>query len=248
MKKYILECLDKYCDFNELSEQTYEYKIIDALLAAGCFKHLDWTYDAGVTKCVLIFSGLDFVVKIPFRGCHEYEYERWNDETQEYEELEEDNEKFYDFNLYSAGPEMAERYAEDHWDYCDIELDRTHLAEEEGLLDCFAPVELLGFAKEYPIYIQKRAVMFDSSEARTARSKKERSDEDFKWAEEIRQAGFMYVDSEWTLDFLYYFGVEIYRKLDAFCEKYGIEDLHMGNIGYIDGRPCLVDFSSYCGY
>lgn len=243
MKKYILECLEKYCDFTELSEQTYEQKIIDPLRADGCFK--DWTYDAGVTKCVLIFSGLDFVVKIPFRGCHCWE-EVWDDEAQEY--TGDGEEVFYDFNLDSAGPEMAERYAEDHWDYCDIELDRTRLAEEEDLLDCFAPVEFLGFAKEYPIYIQKRAVMFDSSEARTARSKKERSDEDFKWAEEIRQEGFLYVDSEWTLDFLYYFGVEIYRKLDAFCERYGIEDLHMGNIGYIDGRPCLVDFSSYCGY
>lgn len=38
---------------------------------------------------------------------------------------------------------------------------------------------------------------------------------------------------------------EEYKKLVAFLEKEGINDLHCGNVGMINGKPVLID---YCGY
>jgi hypothetical protein len=62
-KEYILECLDKYCTFEGLTEDNFVNLVVAPLQDAHCFN--DWTWDNGVTKGVIIFKDFDFVVKIP---------------------------------------------------------------------------------------------------------------------------------------------------------------------------------------
>ena len=52
-------------------------------------------------------------------------------------------------------------------------------------------------------------------------------------------------NSYWLTDFKDYFGLHGLQKLFAFINKFGIEDLHDGNIGYVCGVPVLVDFAGY---
>ena len=238
-KEYILNCLDKYCHFsNELCDGTVVADIIEPLQNAECFPKGEWVWDAGVSKVVLIFSNLPFVIKIPFIG-EEIEVDTWDEENECY--TDEYSYEFYPFTLEQAPDRVCDRYAYDHWDYCDIEVDRYFLASDNNLKECFAKTELLGFAQNHPIYIQERAIMFNQSE------ESKHSDEEYTKASNLRQEHGFYINIHWVMDFIFYYGEKMFKALADFCEKYDIEDLHDGNIGYIGGRPCLVDYSSYYG-
>ena len=240
-KEYILECLDKYSCFECLHEYNFFRE------EAGCCDN--WTWDNGVTKGVLIFKELDFVVKIPFEGyCNETEshYEnsngswigswssRWNSRLHkvEYEEI------FEDFTGAAT---------ENGWNYCEVEVDLIDAAREEGLNKCFAATELLGYAKDHPIYIQEKCFMFSDACTSTNKEKyKNRTKADYDSLKEVRErADFWGIDNDWVLDFLIYWGEEMLKRLGQFLFVHDIEDLHNGNIGYRNGVPCLVDYSSY---
>lgn len=45
--------------------------------------------------------------------------------------------------------------------------------------------------------------------------------------------------------FLRDYGKDEYERLADFCEYYGINDLHDGNVGDIDGKIVLIDYGSY---
>ena len=248
-KEYILNCLDKYCHFSkELCDNSSFADIVEPLQTANCFEAGSWTWDSGVSKLVLIFSGLNFVVKIPFVGEEEWE-EYYDEETDEYIE-EKSKYCFYPFHLDCAPDRVIDRYGSDNWDYCDIEADRYNLASDRGLKECFAKTEFLGWAQHYPIYIQERAVMFDSDEEKTKRtSNKEfyELDSNKSKVDSLREKSKLYINSVWTLDFFFYYGEDMFEALGKFCAEVDIDDLHCGNLGYINGRPCLVDYSSYYG-
>ena len=246
-KEYILECLDKYSCFEGLHECNFVHEVVDPLEEAGCFDN--WTWDNGVTKGVLIFKDLDFVIKIPFEGyCSETEshYEnsngswigswssRWNSRLHkvEYEEI------FEDF----TGADT-----ENGWNYCEVEANLIDAAREEGLHKCFAATELLGFAKDHPIYIQEKCFMFCDARTSTNKEKyKNRTKADYDSLERVRErADFWGIDNDWVLDFLIYWGEEMLKRLGQFLFDHNVEDLHNGNIGYRNGVPCLVDYSSY---
>ena len=246
-KEYILECLDKFSCFEGLHEYNFYREVVEPLEEAGCFEN--WTWDNGATKGVLIFKELDFVVKIPFEGhCGEVEshYEnsngswicscssRWNSKLHkvEYEEI---------FDNFTGAD------TENGWNYCEVEADLINAAREEGLNKCFAATELLGFAKDHPIYIQEKCFMFCDARTSTNKEKyKNRTKADYDSLKEVRErVDFWGIDNDWVLDFLIYWGEEMLKRLGQFLFDHNVEDLHNGNIGYRNGVPCLVDYSSY---
>jgi len=48
--------------------------------------------------------------------------------------------------------------------------------------------------------------------------------------------------------FFMQYGEEVFQKLTDFCMAFDINDLHMGNIGLIDGNVVLTDYGSYHSY
>lgn len=50
------------------------------------------------------------------------------------------------------------------------------------------------------------------------------------------------------MNFLVNYGVEVFEKLTDFCLSFDINDLHNGNVGYINGNIVIVDFGSYHCY
>jgi hypothetical protein len=248
-KQYILECLDKYCRFEQLSEETFEQDVIVPLKAENCFEN--WTWDNGVTKGVIIFKDFDFVVKIPFEGSVGYiesHYEtpngrwiwsadsRFNSQVVRLEGQDE-------FTPFDGADTL------DNWNYCAVESYLTEMAVEKGLIQCFAATEYFGEAKGHPIYFQEKCCMF--SDASTSENKdkyKNRTKADYDSLTKIREKiSFWEINNDWVLDFLIYWGEETLHKLAQFLFDYDIGDLHNGNIGYHNGVPCLVDYSSYRG-
>lgn len=248
-KKYILECLDKYCCFENLWEQSFEEQIVIPLRNNHCFN--DWSWDSGASKGVLIFKELDFVIKIPFQGRASWIESHYEDESGEWR--------------YSPSPSEEERFsikiesqeefwdfceahsAESDWDYCAVEAELAVSAEKHGVSNYFAKTELLGYAREHPVYIQEKCCMFYDEGSTTYKEiYKQRTKADYDSLKEVRErVGFYDINDDWILDFLIYWGEEALNKLKSFIHDYCIEDLHCGNIGYRHGVPCLVDYSGY---
>lgn len=251
-KEYILECIEKYCDLESLDEDTFEYKVALALRDAECFD-CSWTWDCGVTKGVLIFSDLNFVVKIPFAGSggyveshYENRYGDWVDSRYETERT----------NASTCGRRWVEAEdcfeqfsgadCENGWDYCEVEATRYCHAEQANVAILFAKTEWIGDIREYPIYIQERCQMFREESTSNQEKYQSRTKADYEKVNTLREKyDFHSINDDWMLDFLIYYGEEMFKKLADFIFNENIYDLHNGNIGYLNGRPCLVDYSSY---
>ena len=247
-KEYILECLDKHCTFEGLTEDNFADLVVAPLQDAHCFNN--WTWDNGVTKGVLIFSELDFVVKIPFEGRSYWTDSHYVDENGSWvnswqsnwrSDMEriESEEEFQEFDGSSA--------QDSNWDYCAAEAEIAESARNEGLIRCLAATDYLGKANGHPIYIQEKCFMFCDARTSTNQEKyKNRTKADYDSLKEVRErADFWGIDNDWVLDFLIYWGEEMLKRLGQFLFDHNVEDLHNGNIGYRNGVPCLVDYSSY---
>ena len=240
-KEYILECLNKYCVFDdELCAGNFEEKIITPLKNAKCFN--DWTFDSGLSKGVLIFGELDYVIKIPFSA-------EWIEEDEYFYETEDGTTEYETCggcpgDLF-CGVEVEGYSKRNSWDYCETEELRYLVAKKNGLAEHFAEIVFLGEAGGWPIYCQARACMFNSDASTLSRINRTYTENDRKSVETIQKETGMYLNNEWLLDFLIFYGNERLFDFLRFCDEQKISDLHDGNIGYINGIPCLVDYSSY---
>lgn len=242
-KDYILECIKKYCRLEEdLSEGEFYYLVVEPLENAKCFPEGAWTYDSGVTKGVLIFDDLDYVIKIPFY-CEWLEGDGYYDSEDNWVCECEEGPSGYPF-----GGCQVEGYIHDNdWDYCETEQYRYLEAEKANMEEYFAKTWFLASVNDWPIYAQTKACMFRSEDSRTTRSKRNYTDKEHETARAVMDNEHFYVNKEWVMDFIAYYGVDRLVAFIKFCDEQLIDDLHDGNLGYICGIPCLVDYSSFNG-
>jgi hypothetical protein len=109
----------------------------------------------------------------------------------------------------------------------------------------FAKTSFIGEAKGWPIYSQVKASMFYSDEAYSSRSKKTYSEKDRESVKAIQSTTKFYINDEWLMDFIIFWGEERTLEFIKFCDEQFIDDLHNNNIGYVRGIPCLIDYSSF---
>lgn len=240
-KKYVLECLNKYCHFDgrALCESNFKELIVDPLKEADC---LDFDWAHGVTKGVIIPFDSNFVIKLPFYGaedCVGYE-----DGLEDYEEIQ----ARYGDNwsdrvaIFEVCP-FNGAWSNDGWDYCEAEARIYKEAVNEDLDFLFAKTEKIGEICGWPVYCQERAVMFDDEDWESpAESIVDRA-RDLRNMDEAH----CQTSSYWIAALLENYDEDTYWRLCEFCQKYCIEDLHEGNIGFLDGSPILVDYSSFDG-
>ena len=206
---------DCYLD-EDLTEDNYFDNVIELLP-----KNVSFKFFSGATKLVILFPGADYVVKIPFNGQYTYS--------------DEDELVYWEFENGSDGC---------CWDYCLGEVERYAYAEEIGLETFFAKTELIGYVHGHPIYIQERATIYED----VANEKEKNSYERRKSAKELcNHKGYSCFNGLWILDLQDYCGGpddELFCSFMNYVTDY-ISDLHMGNVGYIDGKPVLVDYSGF---
>lgn len=214
----ILEALS-YGTFDENDEADF-YSIVVQPFSEKYKKPFD--YATGATKGVLIFEQLGFVIKIPF--CRNSEDCYYNSAYGEYE------------CCYFTGADT-----DNGWDYCEAEANKYERAEEEGLAQCFAKTKKIGDIDGYPIYMQELADIYKSIDYQSSHT-----EEDSRQVSSICNSNNFYMfNLEWLSDAFHYYGEKVFHKLLEFIRTVGINDLHDGNIGYIENRPVLVDYSSF---
>lgn len=129
-------------------------------------------------------------------------------------------------------------------EYCHREADIYQSAEIEGLDRYFAKTQFYDVVGHAPIFMQEY-VGESCWDVGTALIK----DEDIKKAKTaISKTSYDAVDElpyHWILNFIKLYGEKEFLRLCLFLEEEGINDLHEKNVGYIDGRPVLFDYSGY---
>ena len=177
----------------------------------------------GVTKCVIVFEDEDFVIKIPFSGYEDWEGQEYDSETDCYDE---DYDPFFEF---------------DEGDYCRIEANNYQSAIEEGLEEIFAETSFLGYANEFPIYVQKKVIPFWQTDNKVKHTFEER----ISFQKSYNAGDIERLPIDWCLDFIAAYGEEKFIDFLVFTIKYHINDLHGDNVAYRNGKPCLLDYSGY---
>ena len=128
--------------------------------------------------------------------------------------------------------------------YCQLEADIYEMAVKENIGEFFAPCYFLENYDDVRIYVMERAEMAYGrlySDLYERLSSEGRSDEEAEEILEEVEDCNEYV--EWL--FPYYTNYEKFDALINFLESAHVNDLHSGNIGYINDRVVLIDYSGF---
>jgi hypothetical protein len=180
----------------------------------------------GCTKMVFIpIEKSDYVYKCNFFGG-------FDDECYNSDESEADYIAYY-----------AENECDEH-NYCDEELYFCNEFVEHGFGDYIAKVEPFETVGKITFFKQERAIMEEAvGDSYIYSSKDSKEKAKLFYTDYCGEIGV-----DWLANFIEQYGEETLEEfLDYVINWLGINDLHNGNIGYIDGHCVLVDYSGYYG-
>ena len=193
----------------------------------------DWS--TGATKLVIIPEERDYVIKIPFSGEYNHEYE----------EEEEGYGEFYCDNQYMDYTGAASEYGND---YCEAEEGYYQAALIDGWKDAFLPIEKIGEWHNYPIYIQPKAEMLGDELSQRKYSSEESRKEILSRREGEDKYIFYNLPITWMASMLETYGsFEKVKELEWYLEEQAISDLHCGNIGFYNGHAVIIDYGGWRG-
>ena len=177
-------------------------------------------FNTGASKLVLFPFEADYVIKIPFTGSYDLEYE-----------------DFY-------GAEEP-----DGWNYCRVEQQIYEAAKEHHFEELFLPLERIDEIEDYPVYIQPIAVPYTEEKDSGKYCSKESYDKikiERGKNQEIGRYNVYCFPIDWIASVMDFFEGsierlnEFFKFLDTWCS-----DLHHANIGYCKGKPCLIDYGGF---
>lgn len=187
----------------------------------------DFYCESGATKFVIIPSNLDYVIKIPFNGQYDWD---WNDD--------------YTFVPFEQG-------GKDGYDYLDLELgilkdwkEKEMIRDDILITQFLLPIEEVGIINGFSIYIQKKAISYTDlyENGRKVPVSKEIQEK----VTEISKKGGFYpsLPLDWLASCYNELQDEI--KMIKFLRSINyISDLHRGNIGYCGNTPVVIDYAGY---
>lgn len=212
----------------------------------NCLDDFDWLYEdkeitsnfeigTGSTKVVLIpiNANTNYVYKIPILGMFDVHF--INDDYDE--KIDEDYESFSRFD------------PDGHNDFCAIEVDRCYDICKVGYGDLIAKEYYYGkISNDIPIYIQEKATIYDKIfDGDILRTK-----EEITSVKNVTSSFFNFdeyfncIPDRWIADLIAAIGIEeTIEFFDFLIDASYNNDLHQANIGYIKGKPVLVDYSGF---
>jgi hypothetical protein len=181
----------------------------------------------GISKMAIVFKDFDFVFKIPFRGMGVDD------------DYEEDDDDWYEFdNAMETEPGGAQ------WNYCALEVSLGEDAKRAGLSKYIPEVTFVAQVNNYYVYEQAKAEVLDElCDTRTQTREGRRQTETFCETNKV-----WCFNSLWIEDFVREYGEEEFLSLSKFLNEFEIDDLHDGNLGYIHGKPVIIDYASFRDY
>ena len=182
---------------------------------------------SGVSKVAIIPKEKNYVIKIPYYG----KYRK--------------NNGIKCFDPYFSSISKSS-------DYCKSEEIIYNKAKANGLDTFFAEIEQIGKIKSIPIYVQRKAVIFEDVYYPEDDEEENLNEHEISIFKTITTKYSDLVEDEylplsWMKDFICSYGELAFDKLYNFLSDNNIQDLHSENIGYICERPVLVDFSGFEG-
>lgn len=184
----------------------------------------------GITKAVIIFDNLPYVIKIPFNGTwdYDYDYDEENDEWIECDAI------FTYFNCARAF---------DTSDYCWNECDKIKMAQERGYGELFPDMEQI-WEDEHGrhFYIQEKV-----QTSREGMSKE--VSENSKARAESLDKQYKFCNNDWRASVIECYSEALWISFvnwnDSGFLGY-LEDMHSSNYGYrFDGTPVLIDVAGF---
>lgn len=227
--------------------ESYEAILQSSTLCGEDWEYINWSSFSdkipveeapfGVSKGVLIPEEGNYVVKIPFDG------EAW-EEVEEYDSVAEEYTGNYEsiFRRFEFASENLENITRE-WDYCEVELYFYNLAKENHLEKFFPETELIGYVGGRPIYIQAKGKTWRDTDTSSLVSH-----EDITNAQRsLKEKGPMTLklSTDFSALVIKVYGIYDLMKLNKFILQNDINDLHNSNIGLIDNKPIILDFSGY---
>ena len=219
---------DTPLDIEQNFSEENNYELFDSIDSDNLFDG-DYIYEYGASKLVIIpLTDDNFVIKIPYTG-------NWRSTGSYYDDSG---------NIYHSSECEYRNFEnaitkESDWDYCALEAERYEKAKKAGLASCFAETRILGYVKEYPIYVQEKAITLSKCHKKHTHSEKERT-----ITSNICKN--FYLHEDWLTDFRLYYGKAFLIKFIDFIKENGWNnDLVSRNIGYIKERPVLIDYSGF---
>lgn len=204
-------------DFFTVDEAKYDDGI-EELLFDQEFLNNEWESDEGATKFVIVPRNENYVIKIPF--THYYE-----GDIDDYAELQ--------FSDYGRSLKPG--------DYCDIEVERYKVFKKYGLEKFFAETQFLGSYHDFDFYIQQKVTPHNRNS-----HKKQHSKETENSAKRLRFAADETFNLEWLMNAIDYYGEdEVEELVDFLGDNNYLSDYHGGNLGYIEDRPVILDYSGF---
>lgn len=203
----------------------YTDTISDQLIAAG-YKDDDFDVDFGISKAVIIFKSLSFVIKIPFHG-------KW------YNGYDEENDEYYDeFEQFTCAN------SSDYDDYCEAEVYAIDEMIHFGFEAIVAEEICIGEYNHILFYIQEKVKKYNCS------SRYNPSYDSLTKARQLKNY-YSYCDDNWRASVIELYGEEYWTNFVDWVENgrnYILNDMHDGNYGYnYEGLPVLFDVSGYEG-
>lgn len=191
-----------------------------------------FNYACGASKLVLI--PLDpsekYVIKIPYTG---YYYGSYN-----YEKTEKTGSFFHynhRYDKYEAG-EVKQL----PWDYCATEVKRYRLAREKGFEKFFARTFFYTTINGYPIYLQEKCNVLSKNRKDHTFSKEER-----RRTSSIEMADIA-INIDWLTAFRLQYGEQKLIEFSDFIKTLNWDDdLRDENVGYLNNKPVLIDYSGF---
>ena len=195
-------------------------------------------YEAGASKLVLIPDEYDFVIKIPFTGAYAEVGEYYDDEQGEWV-TSEDGGCYEDF--YGSSDDSG-------CNYCAAECEIYEEAKDNGFEQLLLKIEKVGEFNGTPVYIQPKVKSFTYT-GNTEKYSSNKSKEIVKEEKSKRKKDFGITicsfPTDWSASCLDILGSidELNRFFEFLNEKSG--DLHSNNIGYCNGKPCIIDYAGF---
>lgn len=130
--------------------------------------------------------------------------------------------------------------------YTEKELENYEYAVDEGLEDYFAEIHRGGNFDGVDYYVMERTECDEdrsSSEMYLAYCKKMDMD-----SESGETADEFYGEPEENILHTFiesFYGTEVADDIEMFCEEHDINDIHNGNIGYLNDKPIIIDYAGY---
>ncbi|MCD8210011.1 MAG: hypothetical protein LUC37_00545, partial [Prevotella sp.] len=195
------------CDFDNLSEETFEEGIIECLP-----KDFHFSYAHGVSKCVILPVGEPYVIKIPFIGTYD-DYYCYRCSGYSYDEDYEDDDYVAFYEFCNANNDFHH-----DWDYCFTEALLYDCARKRSINYPFCKTKLIGRTETagYPIYIQARATPFSETEKRSEHFDRHPTDLEVRSSSMCKEKGVYIFNTTWLTDALAYYGEKIFKRLLQF--------------------------------